>query len=319
MRSHRCLFPLRRLAGPLAGPLLVPAILALLLHAGARLDVLPPVHPVLDVDRTILVHQAMASGRPSDASVVLIGDSSCLMNVDAPLLARELGVSVLNLGTLSYLDLDSFLRLLERHLSSRRDPPLTVALLVHPDFVRRGAPSQAHVEMLENYLEGRESGGSSSWRDLLGLTVAEERLRSRLPVPLLPMDYRIRYGFSSRLFEHMERSLGTAEDPGSLDPGKLLEGSRDYHVAAYHRRQAARWAGRLPAASRLRVGLSPLPESFVEGLPELQESWTGLFEGAEPLSGLPETLPDSRFASRAHLRPESAPEYTRILARVLSH
>ena len=318
MRSHHCRFALRRIAGPVLVPLLVTGAIALLLHAGGRLGLLPSPRPILDVDRTILVHQVDASARPSDARIVLLGDSSCLMNVDALLLSRELNRPVLNLGTLSYLDLDAFSLLLSRHLEAGSEAPEAVLLLVHPNFVRGGTPSAAHVIMLRSYVEDRVPPGPEPWRDLLGLTLAEERLRSRLPVPLEPMEFRRHYGFASDLYRYMERNRGSALDPGVLDPEKHLKGSRDYHVARAHRRGASRLAIRLPGATRLLIGLSPLPQSFLEGGTGLLSARSGLFPRGIPLEELPAALPDGDFASRAHLRPEAVDDYTLRLAGILS-
>ena len=81
MRSHNCNFQWRDLVR-LALPSLVPlAVFAALMHGAAALGLLPAPRPALDTDRTILIHQVEASRARQEAEVVLIGDSSCLMDV----------------------------------------------------------------------------------------------------------------------------------------------------------------------------------------------------------------------------------------------
>ena len=78
---------------------------------------LPDPLPILDMDRTILLHQAKASTGKHDAEIVLIGDSSCLMDISTTGLAEQLGRKVLNLGTLSYLDITDFALILEHYFA----------------------------------------------------------------------------------------------------------------------------------------------------------------------------------------------------------
>ena len=114
MKSHTCEFEPKDLLRRLAMPLLPMAVFAALMHAGALVRLLPAPRPTLDIDRTLLVHQAEASRARHDADVLLLGDSSCLMDVDAKQLGNQLGRPALNLGTLSYLDLNAAAALLRR-------------------------------------------------------------------------------------------------------------------------------------------------------------------------------------------------------------
>src|ERR1043165_5713658 len=105
MRSHTVEFGSKDLLRLVGGPLVAVVLFALVLHAGARLGLLPAPRPTLDADRTVIIHQAEASRVRSDAEVLLLGDSSCLMDVDARRLGAALGHRVLNLGLNSHLDL----------------------------------------------------------------------------------------------------------------------------------------------------------------------------------------------------------------------
>src|SRR5215510_14013984 len=106
MHSHEYDFSLTDLCKLIGGPLVPVAAFAMTMHLGAAVKLFPPPRPTLDIDRTILLHQAEASRTRQDADVLLLGDSSCLMNVSTRQLAEGLPGQhrVLNLGTLSYLD-----------------------------------------------------------------------------------------------------------------------------------------------------------------------------------------------------------------------
>ena len=91
MRSHSYDFVPRDLARLLAPTLVFVTLAAGLLHAATRLNLLPRPRPTLDVDRTIMIHKIEASGSRQDAEVLLMGDSSCLMDLSAVKLTREIG------------------------------------------------------------------------------------------------------------------------------------------------------------------------------------------------------------------------------------
>src|ERR1041385_1604285 len=89
MKSHEYDFALADMLELLGWPLAPVALFAAAMHLGATLNVLPLPRPTLDIDRTILMHQAEASQSRHDAEMLLIGDSSCLMDVSA----KQLGAS----------------------------------------------------------------------------------------------------------------------------------------------------------------------------------------------------------------------------------
>src|SRR5687767_15988289 len=119
------------------------------MHLAALFHVLPRPRPTLDVDRTILVHQVEASRSRQDMDVLLIGDSSCLIDVWAPQLTREIGRPVLNLGTLSYLDLNAYGTLLRLFTAANPNSPKAVVLLMHPEALRRPTAEPYHTKLFE--------------------------------------------------------------------------------------------------------------------------------------------------------------------------
>jgi len=307
------------------GPVVVATLLGAMMHLAARNSALPAPRPTLDVDRGVMVHQIEASRSPHNTKVILIGDSSCLMNVDANVMKQRTGNSTLNLGTLSFLNLECFSQLLRQSLESAATPPNVIVLLVHPEFVRRKSPSTHHVGAFKavqngfDYYYGTSPRTDPRW--WLGAHIVENRLLARLPIPLTGA-FREYYGFSTELLSFMTQHKGSAVDPRELNATDL-RGSSDYRVAERHQREAKFFNQIIPPSTQLFIGLSPIPSSFPEApfqghYDRLLEEWTTLFPKGIPLKQLPATLDDSEFATKTHLRPSAVPPYTDTLGRLLS-
>src|SRR6185436_14472323 len=137
MKSHRVEFTLRDLAALAGAPLAIVAVFSAVLHAGVALSLLPAPRPTFNTDQTVVVHQVEASRQRTDAEIVMVGDSSCLMDVDARQLGTALGRRVLNLGTISHLDLAAHALLLGEFTRANPGRPRCVVLLMHPEALRR--------------------------------------------------------------------------------------------------------------------------------------------------------------------------------------
>ena len=81
-------------------------ILSLLLRLGVYFDLFSKSVSALDIDRVIISNKVELSKTVNNADVVFIGDSSCLMNVNADKFTKLSGMESLNLGTLSYLNFE---------------------------------------------------------------------------------------------------------------------------------------------------------------------------------------------------------------------
>ena len=301
---------------PIGGVLLLGMIIRLI----GFIPFAPPPRPTLDVDRTVIVQQIDASNRADQADILLIGDSSCLMNIDAALLSEISGKQVTNLGTLSFLDIHTFSRLLRNSLSNQTKEPATIIFLVHPDFVRKKSSSKAHIETFDYYLNQKDHayGYLASWdpRRLLGTHIVDGRILSRIPIPLSGSFAQF-YGFTTELMDFMTRHNGSAIDPRRLQIDDLT-GSADYRVAKFHSRQAPDLISAIPTSAKLYLGLTPIPESFPKGdfteeYDRLLQDWSAVFTNAISLDKLPPTLDDAAFATKTHLTGKAAKEYTRIL------
>jgi hypothetical protein len=325
MRSHVHEFTRRDLIRTFAPMLIGLGLLALILHGGTWLGWWPASRPAIDMDRTLLIHQAESSRLPHAAPLVLIGDSSCLMDVVATNLSPALGEPILNLATLSYVDLPTHGRLLREYATANPGVLKTVVLLMHPESLRLAGVPDYFREQIEDFLAGRDSATpttiSGRLERLLGLPQLRGRLLSRaLPWPL-PGEFGREYGFAANLETAIDQAAGSAVDPHRFDPEEA-RGSAEYRLASRFEGESRRFREQLPEGIRLWVGLTPVPASFA--LPDhesrcrqILEQWTAWLGECTILEGLPATLPDDQFASVTHLNAKGRVGYTERLAAAL--
>lgn len=322
MKSHTCEFELKDLLRLAGGPLVPVALFALLMHGGARLHLLPKPRPTLDTDRTILIHQTESSRAPSDAQVLLIGDSSCLMDVSANELSTRLGRPVLNLGTVSYLDPAAYALLLRQFAAANPGRLRAVILLMHPEALRRAGSESYQLNVLTNFLAARDHFRTETIEGriscLLGVDTFAGRVLSRVRPTPLGGAYGRRFGFSDDLERFMTTNNGSAVELESVP----LTGSAEYRLSPALEKAAKAFKAAMPPEARLLVGLTPVPEGFAgAGFPpqqcELLTQW-GDWLGADALlDDLPATLPDGQFARTTHLKPSAVSAYTEALARAM--
>lgn len=315
MRSHNYEYNtadvIRLLAPVLAGV----AIFAVSMHAAALLELLPRPRPNLDVDRTIIIHKAEASSARSDAQVLLAGDSSCLMDVAARRLSEDLGRPALNLGTLSYLDLQAHATLVNRFADANPGQLKMVVLLLHPEALRRPAPEAYHTEILRCFLAGDDHvTRGKMFSHCLGLEIFRGRLLSRaVPTPLSGAYGRF-YGFSSDLENYLTRNGGSAVDP----EGRAFKGSPEYRLAAQLQQGSQAFKAAIPPGVKLLVGITPVPAGFAgpghaERHRQMLRQWREWLQADAALEDLPSTLPDHLFSKTTHLNEASAAAYTALL------
>src|SRR6266496_2698111 len=217
MKSHTAEFTIRDLFQFVGGPLGALLLFAALMHGAAALKLLPDPRPTLDTERTILLHQAQASRAPHDAEILLIGDSSCLMDVSARRLGEQLGRPVLNLGTFSFLDLKAHAMLLGEYARANAGRLRAVVLLMHPEALRRVGSEGYYLSSLTNFWNGHDDCRSDTPAGLFSCAFAVDLFKGRilsrvLPVPLAGA-YGRRYGFSRDLENYLSREHGSAIDP----------------------------------------------------------------------------------------------------------
>jgi hypothetical protein len=296
------------------------------IYVGAELDLLPRPGPSASVDEIILSEQVHSSASHHSADIVLIGDSSCLMDCSAPQLEQELpGHRVLNLGTLSYLDLRAFGLLVARYAAANHENLRAVVLMVQPEMLRgpkvsresNGAVAQ-WMSQIENGVWQNSEEDHGSWRGP-GL-IRRCFVDYFVPSPLSGA-YGQFYGFNAGLREFMITNQGSAIDPRQYQSRAMRE-PVSYALASALEPQSRAFRALLPAGIRLFLALTPVPESeapanhrarFTETLSE----WNASIQADTVLSNLPPSLPDPMFASANHLNPRGVKRYTECLAHAL--
>jgi hypothetical protein len=325
MKSHSyeiTISELIRQAGILLAPL---AVFSLGMHFGAATSLLPQPLPAHDTDRTILFHQAEASRQPDGANLLLVGDSSCLMNVSALELSAALdGIDALNLGTLSYLGLESFGLIVEQFLEANPDQVRAVVLLMHPEALRRPAGTEYHTEALERFYIGADFCGPALPPILcgLGVEIFRGRILSRMLPQPLPGAYGRSYGFTHDLWSYLSEHRGSALDPNHYAASSLTVPA-EYRLTPRLEAASREFRAVLPPGVRLIIGITPVPESlagrdFDTVQREMLETWRGWMRADVALSELPAVWPDALFASSTHLNERGVKRYTELLAGALS-
>ncbi len=328
MKSHTCDFKGSDLGALVGWPLVLPVLFAAVMHLGAAWRLLPAPRPILDIDRTILIHQAEASRLQIGADVVFVGDSSCLMDFSAKDLEGWLPPNhrVLNLATLSYMDLPACAGLLRNYVTANPDRLRVVVLLLHPEMLRGIEPVPQYLAWLQQFYDGADACDSDTvsarFSCLLGFNILKGRLLSRvLPVPLAKSYGRF-YGFTTDLHRFLTAQQGSAVDPHQFvsQPGL---GNAEYRLSAKMEAAGGTFKSALPPGAQLIVGITPSPQSFVTADYPVRHramlaDWSQCLPADAVLADLPATLPDRFFASTTHLNEAGAQLYTRILTRSLS-
>lgn len=321
MKSHTCEFTAKALAPLIAWPCVVVVAFAMFMHIGANLRLLPAPRPSLDTERTVLLHQADTAQSANDAEIILLGDSSCLMNVSARQLGTELGRRVLNLGTFSFLDVNAHASMLRQYAQANPGKLRTVVLLMHAESLRRLSAEPYYVETLENFWVGQDQSITETiagqFNRTLGVDIFKGRLLSRaLPLPLGGA-YGRRYGFTRDLESALTAESGSVIDP---DP-QPLTGTAEYRLAPTLEKASRNLRSAVPPGVKLFVGITPAPERFAGARYPAQQAamlrqWAEWL-GATALTNLPPTLPDANFVRTTHLSEGDIPTYTSSLAKAL--
>ncbi len=324
MKSHTCPIPFRPLLKTIGLPLLPVLLFALGIRLAASLQLLPPPFPALDMDRAILLHQAQAAATDTNATLLLVGDSSCLMDVDARALSSKLpNPPALNLGTLSYMDLDGYALLLKKRLAARPTSVKTVLLLMHPEALRLGAPEPFYSDALRHFYSATDHCEPSASRVLcaLGVNIARARLLSRLFPIALPGENGHTFGFTDDLQRILSANQGSLHDPRQFDP-LAAQGNAEYRLSDHARRTSERFRSAIPDGVQLVVGVTPAPASFVQPnhsqtVAAILAQWASVLRADRALTNLPTTMPDHLFASPTHLNAAGRQIFTGVLAQNL--
>lgn len=272
----------------------------------------------------ILAHQWKASAGARNISTVLIGDSSCLMGVDAPLLSAYLSKkenredNVIDFGAISFYAMDEFANFVDRLIAKNRNQPKRIVLLIHPEMLRMASAGDKINESALFLPVGPQGDNfREHLLDALGLKLFEQRfVWAHVPITLANQ-FGSYYGYQVGLEEYMAGHNGSAVE------AKPFQASHEKNVRfVLHepiREATKRLRARLPTNIELVVAIMPIPFSSRTATSEaeiaqLRSEWPTLLRPCTVLTNLPMTLPDNFFATHTHLSPRGQEVFTRWLA-----
>ena len=328
MRSHTYKFTARQLAGVLMPTLAVLALLAVLFKSGDALRWLPPRPANLDSDRLVLAHQAAAAHSHQPAQVILLGDSTCLMGVDAAELERRLPnhPPVLSLALFIWLGFNVYGDVLGDYANTNPDQVRAVVLLVTPSKLVGNAQStyaERLWQQVQSHQAGPEPPGSApALADWIGARLLRERLVSRLLDTPLHGGGAAYFGFVSRIEDYMTAHQGSLVEFGVLR-SKLQTNSAPWNLTPGLEPETRSLRSRLPGGAKLFIGLTPGPQA--PGLPAngsaglaLLRQWDRWLGADALLTNLPPSLPEVCFSPSGHLNQSGQARFTAALARELA-
>lgn len=299
MKSHEYQFSSKDLAGIMVLPVTMLFLFSAIMHVGAKINLLPRPRPSGNVEEAVVVHQIDAA-RKSTAEIVLVGDSSCLMNVDAQLLSKTLGKPTLNLGTFTFLSLREYGDLLEEC----RTPPRMIVLLLHPDSLGKPWADPYYAGLFRSYREGKDFAP-----DLLGVSIFRNRVAGKILPSAFRGSFGAEYGFSHLLEKRMTEQNGSLLDPVE----EKVRKSESWFAAPEFPEALATFRSRIGDNTLLTVGISPVAKPDGD-LNEMLNSIKEPLGNVLLLTNLPAVLPERSFGRRAHLNESARRSYTLKLA-----
>lgn len=311
-------------------PIIVSMIgLLALLRCLNGLGLLPKPSVSTHPDLTVLIHQFRASRERDPAKVVLLGDSTCLMGVDARELSQRLPEKprVLSLALLIWLDLGVYGQVLSDFAKANPDQVRSVVLLVSPAKLAEGGESAQGTES-EIWRQVQLADRRASFQEAktpparLGINLLRENVFSHLlDTPTRPQGEAF-FGFSSQVDGYMSAHQGSLLEPGTF----LIP----------RRRQTAKWTlspafeaetrvfrARVPSGAKLFIGLTPIAKITSnpgdrDRRDELLRAWNRTMNADGVLTNLPVTLPDVYFSKTGHLNEFGQRKYTACLRQALA-
>lgn len=298
-----------------AGPALVAALLLSSLGAWRKKH---PTAIVSSVETVVVETQRRRSHTIADADVLIIGDSSALMNVDPRQLSEELSARVESLATIGFMGPRGYAKLLTNY-SERAKPIGSLVILMHPtslamseEIIVGGRYEQLVLD------DGPRADGNlfvEGRRELYNKWIDPA---AALP---LPGAYGRFYGWAETISRTIESNHGSMTDPHPADVVAKGAPPSEISPAVATRIPDLKAAIARSGARAACVGVTPIPARH----PFSEETYQRFIEtfgeglGVKTrLSELPAKLPDPYFASMNHMTPEGRRVYTALLARQLT-
>ena len=298
-------------------------IISLLLRLGAYLELFSKSKSTLDIDRVIISNKVELSKNEKNTDIIFIGDSSCLMNINADKFTDISAIESLNLGTLSYLDFESYGALLTNAINTIDSKVTLICLIIHPEFLRRAEPSESHIKFFKscnkndytlNFNEG------NYLNNVLSLNIFKDAFYGKTPIPLEGRFGKY-YGFTSSLNDYLNTHRGSAIDPREFSP-KSHHGNILYRITDRKIEQLIKFKALLPSQCKLVLCLSPIPdiltdENYIDAIATIKNKIKKK-AGIDYVLSMPVSLPSKYFSTKTHLNSTARLFYTEALSREIT-
>jgi hypothetical protein len=306
---------LARVARTIAPTVLVAVLFGTATFAISRRRAAPPE----DIESIVIQRQFERSKSLPQVDVLLIGDSSALMDVDVTALEERLGQRVESLATVGFVGPAGYAHLLERYATGGRHLP-TVVLLMH-GYSLSLAESVFQTMGFERMVltdqpRLRERRFKAAQR-----TLADALVRPVVSIPL-PGLFAKAYGWREDLVAAIDAGHGSLTDPNTLSKrGTGYEFSVSDAVANRLGQLGQTLATLHP--DRLLFAITPLPEDDVGPSTLSSRAQAAarvaslLGTQATMLDGLPPMMSRQSFASPTHLAASGRESFTTVLGDTL--
>jgi hypothetical protein len=329
MKGLECHFTVRDTLRCLLPTAIAFLCLVLLLRLSHRLGFLPVPPVALDPDTTVLAHQARASRSRDPARILLLGDSTCLVGVDALALSQQIPSHprVLSLALFIWLDLNAYAEALSNFAAANPGQVRAVVLLVVPHKLAQAGSQPGPMNQWRQFLhdDARSDGESDCqpWQSACGARLLRQRWLSRLMATPLGGDGASVLGFSSQIDAFMTEHRGSLIDLGPSFSRRRAPRLSEPHLAPEFETESRAFRAKVPPGAKLFLGLTPGVTGFSapasrEDRDELLRQWNRWMQADGLLTNLPPTLPKVCFSTTAHLNPIGQKRFTAALARELA-
>lgn len=280
----------------------------------------PPI-TTYPIENVILSGQIERARTIKNADLLIIGDSSALMGIDAVMLGRILsGKRVESLASIGLVGPRGYAKFLNIYRQSHGGTLPVVVVLMHPSTLtlneRDFKKNNFEKPFLDKTIPLLSARGI---RD----NIFYNGIKKILIFPL-PGSYGRYYGFENKLRKSLLLHNGSLVDPNVFQPGDSTNCYKYLLSDAMKKRMPAlRKELKRPKTGAVYWGITPMPKSH--GCEETSKQVEAIAASVEALMGqpagntlkLPDFLNDDLFANGTHLNEEGRNVYTKTLAKAL--